>query len=393
MIKFVKGIVIFYIVLFVVYFFLSDALIKWQLEREGSRVLQAPVQIGKVTFHLLPTSLTLRDVRIGNARLPHYDLVRFEALSLPLSLRDMLAHKLIVDTAELHGLRFNRPHDGRTETGSVPSAMQSPPLREALQHVQQGLNHPLASNTIDPGASIAGAILTPQFKPVLTQITAALKAISTSSDDFGGWEIFIRRLNVDGAFDFHSLDPAGSSVRFAGTIDNVTPQPALFNTITQFDLHNVEGETASLKIKGTVDRRKLAQAALRFDLENFALTQWPLSNDPELKLIIVNASASIQAMLSLTGNQFDFNALTRFERTHFDIASASDGVSRVIADVWRNTDAFDIHLQASGALDNPVLKLNSSLDVPLASALRQLQPAALPLQSAPPPSSALFPSP
>lgn len=380
--KFLKGVVIFYVVLFAIYFFLSDALIKWQLEREGSRALQAPLQIDKVTFHLFPTSLTLRGVRVGNARLPNYDLVQFEELSLPLSLRDMLAHKLIVETADLRGVHFNRPHDGQTESSNTQSATQSPQLREALQRVQQSLNHPMASNTIDPNASITGAVLADQFKPLLVQITTALNTLSLSADDFGGWEILVRHLNVDGTLDFGT-----NNARFVGTLDNVTPQPVLFNTVTQFDVRNAEGEAAALRIKGSLDKRKLAQATLRFDLTNFPLAQWPLSNDPELKLIIVSADASIQAMLSLTGNQFDFNALTRFERARFDITTGNNDIARVVADVWRNTNAFDIHLQANGDLANPVLKINSSLDVPLANALRQLQPStAFPQSSA-------FPSP
>lgn len=370
--RFLKGVVIFYVALFAVYFFMSDALIKWQLEREGSRALQAPLNIGKVIFHLWPTSLTLREVSIGNARLPNYNLVQFEELSLPLSLRDMLAHKLIVDVAELHGLRFNRPRDDRAESITTPSTTQSPQLREALQRVQQRLNHPMASNTIDPNASMTGAILADQFKPLLTQITSAVKTAATPPTNMSDWQILIRRANVDGVLDFGASSNT-NSLRFIGTVDNVTPQPALFNVITQFELRHAEGETAALQVKGTLDQRKLAQATLRFDLNHFALAQWPLSNDPELKLVIVSADTSIQAMLSLTGNQFDLNALTRFEQARFDIASGSSDIARLAADVWRSTNAFDIHLQASGDVANPTLKINSSLDVPLANALRQLQ--------------------
>lgn len=384
MTKLLKAASILIVVVFAAYFLLIDELIEAQLERRGSNALQAPLAIGKVTFHVFPASLTLHDVHIGNARLPTHTLVQADELSLPLSLRGLLAHQLIVDNIDVHGLRFHRQRDGQNAAiADTASATNSPQLRDALQRAQHMLNHPLASNTIDPNVSLSGAILADQFKPLLAQISTALNAFTTSSGNLGDWQILARRTNIDGALDFGS-----NSLRFTGTLDNVTPQPALFNTVTQFELHQAEGEAATLQIKGSLDKRKLAQAALRFDLNNFPLAQWPLSNDPELKLVIVSANANIQALLSLTGNQFDFNALTRFQQTRFDVASGNSDIARAIAEVWRRTDAFDIHLQASGDLADPALKINSSLDVPLANALRQLQPASSTL-----PPSNVFPAP
>jgi hypothetical protein len=378
MTKLLKGIAAFLIAAAIAYFFLIDGLIKTQLERQGSLALQAPLDIGKVTFHLLPTSLTMRDVQLGSARLPTYNLAQADEISLPFSLRDLFAHKLIIDAMEIHGLRFNRPRNQQTvqTSSNTESATNSPQLREALQRIQQTLNHPLASNTVDPNASVAGAVLADQFKPLLAQITAALNIFATSSADIGDWQILLRRIDVDGAFDFgtHSNDNNGA-LNFAGTIDNVTPQPKLFDVVTQIDLRNADSGPATLHLSGVLDKRKLAQATLRFDVNNFPLSQWPLSNDSELKIVILNANANIQTLLSLTGNQFDLNAIMHFQRVRLDIASGDSEVARAIADVWRRTDNFDLNLQASGELKNPVLKLNSSLDVQLADALRQLQPS------------------
>lgn len=370
--KAIKIFAVVFLAILVAYFFLIDSLIKSQLEREGANMLQAPLAIGSVNFHLFPTSLALHNVRVGNARLPTHNLVQADELAVPLSLRDLLSHKFIVDNVDLHGVRFNSPRDEQNSAASnSTSTTQSPQLREALQRVQQMLNHPLASNTIDPNASIAGAVLADQFKPLLTQITTALNAITAAPRTLGDWQILARRVNVDGALDF-----GNSALRFEGTIDNVTPQPDLFDVVTQIDLRNTQGEAAILHIYGSLDKRKLAQATLRFDLHDFPLSQWPLSTDSELKIIVVSAKANIQAIVALTGNQFDLNALTHIEQAHFDIANGNDNIARVVADVWRSTEAFDINLQASGDMANPALKINSSLDVPLANAIRQLQPTA-----------------
>ena len=392
MTKLWKGVDVLLIALFAAYFFLIDGFIKSQLERAGSRALQAPLEIGKVTFHLVPTSLTLRDIQISNSRLPTHNLVQAEAFSLPLSLRDLFAHKLIIDVIDIHGLRFNRPRAQQTAiipaTGAV-STIRSAQLHEVLQRLRQTLNNPLASNTVDPNASITGALLADRFKPLLTQITTALNTLATSSSGVGDWQILVHRINADGALDFGANSTIGANssnggaLRFAGTIDNVTPQPQLFDAVTQFDFRSAEGESATLHASGSLDKRKLTQATLRFDLANFPLAQWPIIDDPELKIIIVNANAGIQAVLSLTGNQFDLNALTHFQQARFDIAHGSDDIVRAVADVWRRTDAFDINLQVSGDLVNPVLKLNSSLDVPLGNAIQQLQPASAFPQTAP----------
>ncbi len=369
MIKFLKMITIVIVAIGAAYFFLIDGIVKSQLEQHGAAALRTSLRIGKATFHLLPTSLTLRDIHIGNARAPAYDIVQADELSLPLSLRDLLAHKLIVDTIEIHGLRFNQLYD-RPATSRVTDSAPSSQLHEALQHVQQMLNHPLASNTLDPNISITGAVLSEQFKPLVDQLSSALTALASPGGNIGDWQVIARVVNVDG-----TIDVGKTPLRFVGTIENVTPQPQLFDVATQFELHNAENEAAILHATGSLDKRKLTQASLRLDLDNFALVQWPLSTDPELNVVIRNATVDIQAVLSLTGNQFDLNALSHFRNVHADIASSDNAVASTIADVWRRTDAFDLNLQASGDVTNPVLKLNSSLDVPLARALQQLQPS------------------
>ncbi len=371
--KLSKAIAIVAIVIGGAYFFLIDHLLESQLEKYGSQALQAPLAVGAVSFHLLPTALTLRNVEIGNPKLSTHNLVEADEVVLPFSLSDLFAHKFIVDSIDVHGLRFHRARNEQATTANTPGTNASPQLREALQRAQQMLNHPLTSNTLDPNVSLSGALLADQFKPLLTQISTALIALTTSPSNLGDWQILIRRANLDGTLDFGS-----SGIRFVGSLDNITPQPALFDTVTQLDVNNAESETATLRIKGTLDKRKLTQATLRFDLNDFSLTQWPLSSDPELKVVIVNANANVQAMLSLTGNQFDFNALTAFQQTHFEIASGNNDIARTIAAVLQRTTAFDIHLQASGESNSPRVKINSSLDVPLANALQQLQPSSFP---------------
>jgi hypothetical protein len=370
MIKLLKGVGLLCIALFAAYFFLIDSIIKSQLEQEGSRALQAPLEIGEVDFHLISKSLTLRNVQVGNARLPMHNLLQADTVSVPLLLGDLLEHKFIVDHIDIHGLRFNRPSAEQKATASatpVSNPTRSVQLREALQRIQQTLNHPLASNTIDPNASIAGALLADEFKPVLDQIVGALNTVAMPASNASDWQILIHTMSIDGALDF-----GNSSLRFVGTIDNVSPQPQLFDAVAQFNFHNTEGEPVTMHMSGTLDKRKLPQGSLRFDLDGFPLSQWLLCDDPELKITIASANVNIQTLVSLTGNQIDLNTLAHFQQTHNEVANGGNEVARIIADVWRNTAAFDINIHASGDLQNLTLKLNSSLDAPLAAALQQV---------------------
>lgn len=364
----------FVVLIFLAYFLLIDSVIKTLIEREGSRALQAQLIIGGATFHLLPTSLQLRDVQWLDAKQPQRNLMQVQSIALPLSIGDLFAHKLIVDAMEVRGLRFNRPRGENSEatrttsTAQTETVTQSAQLHAALQRAQQMFNHPLASNTLDPNASIAGALLADEFKPLLNQLMVLLQTTTNHNAPID-WQILIRHAVIDGALDF-----GNNSLDFTGTVENLTPQPQQFNVATQFSLHNAAGEPAKLTATGTLDQRKLAQATMRFDLIGFPLAQWPLSTDPELKIVIARAQTDVQALLSLTGNQLDLDVLARFQDAQFDISAGNSEIARTAADVWRGINAFDMHLQASGSVQNPQLKLNSSLDAPLLAALRQLQP-------------------
>lgn len=367
--KILKALLVIFVLIGAAYFFLIDTLIKSQIEQQGSRALQAPLHVGKASLHLLSMSLTLHDVEVGSAHMSDRNLVEARELVLPFSLSDLFAHKYIVETLDIHGLRFNhRNGQATTAANTNTTVTNSTQVHEALQHIQQMLNNPLASRTIDPNMSITGALLGEQFKPLLLQITTALNAITAPAGNSGDWQILIRHANIDG-----TLDIGSASLPFAGTLDNITPQPQQFDVVTQLELHSTDKTGASLHANGSLDKRKLTQLALRFDVNNFPITQWPVSADPELKVTALEAVAAIQAILSLTGNQFDLNALSHFQQAKFDIANGDNAVARTIADVWRKTDAFDINLQISGDLQNPLLKMNSSLDVPLTNALQQLQ--------------------
>ena len=65
--------------------------------------------------------------------------------------------------------------------------------------------------------------------------------------------------------------------------------------------------------------------------------------------------------------------LARFHEAALQVTAAQEPEFQAIANVLKNTAAFDLNLQARGDVQNPQLKLNSSLDKPLAAELLRLQ--------------------
>ena len=140
------------VILFAAYFFLIDVVVKALLEREASQWLQTKVELSAVDFHLVPTSLTLRGLRIASPSQPARNLLEASIVQLPLDLGQLRTRQFIVDQMQVHGLRFNRQRADAvtTETATDSTAPALPDagqwqrehvaeLRAELQRTQRDL--------------------------------------------------------------------------------------------------------------------------------------------------------------------------------------------------------------------------------------------------------------
>jgi hypothetical protein len=362
----------------VAYWLLIDIAIKTFIEREGSNAVGAQLSIDAATFHLFPTTLTLRNLQVTDARAPIRNAMQAETVSLPLQLSELLDKQLIVTAMQIHGLRFNQP---RAQSGALTStapsvtdaalsaqqrAQRHKQLREALQRIDAALANPLTVADTQAAGSITGVLLGDTLKPLLAQIVALLTPAQNSlSND---WHILLQHIDVDG-----QLDLGTQPLSFTGTVENLSPQPQHFDTVTRFNLTSTANQTGQLTTSGLLDFRKLANASVRFDLSALPVRDMPLGSDSDLTISIGQAVADVQGLLSLTGNQIDLNVLAHFREAALHVATSDEPELQTIATVLKNTTAFDLNLQANGDVQNPVLKLNSSLDQPLATALLRLQ--------------------
>lgn len=447
----------------IAYFFIIDIAIKTLIEREGSAALRAKLDIATATFHLLPTSLTLRGVQATNPQRPSTNLLQADVITLPLTVSELLERKLIVDTLQIHGLRFAQarthsgaidgltpaPFDTAVDGAALPDPQKSKQLQTAqqrneLQSTQQDiealrdewrqrlrtlpnaeqlsdyqlraqgldtnnrarlrseLNDELANarklqqqfaldfERVQPGlnsfapspqstvqlatgapASITGNLLSREFKPLLGQLLGLVSAAPETESDSAQWQILARSIALDG-----DIALGSTPLYFTGAIENFTPQPRHFDVITRFDLQGIPEQAGKFSASGTIDNRKLPQQNFRFDLSEFSIAQLPLSSDANLQITVTSATVDIQGLLALTGNQIDINVLARFQNALLQVVPGDNAISRTAAETLRNTRDFDLNFQASGNVNNPTLKLNSSLDTLLTNAIaRELNTA------------------
>lgn len=100
-----------------IYFLAIDHVLKHIIETEGSRALAAKLDVGRVTFHLLPTSIRLENVQVTNPAEPARNLVEFTALDTPLQLRALRERRIDIPELRIQGLRFNTT---RAQSGAIP---------------------------------------------------------------------------------------------------------------------------------------------------------------------------------------------------------------------------------------------------------------------------------
>lgn len=377
--RLLKILVSFVFIIFIAYFFLIDIAIKTMIERAGSTALQAQMNIGSAKFHLMPTTLRLRDVQITDARAPLRNLLQADSIALPLQLGELFDRRLIIEEMQVHGLRFNR---SRASSGAIDGvtpptvadtsaenqrAQRHQQLREALQRVDGALANPATAANAQASGSITGVLIAGSLRPLLAQIINLMTPPPDSANS--EWQIIAKHIAVDGQFDLGK-----QPLPFSGDLENVTPQPQQFNVVTRIELNGAETQAGKFALRGTLDFRKLAAVSLRVDLSNFPVVDLPLADDSDLTISLSRAQSDMQGLLSLTGNQIDLNVLARFHDASIAVTAGDEPELQSIANVLRNTTAFDLNLQASGAIDNPVMKLNSSLDQPLAAELLRLHP-------------------
>ncbi len=117
-----QGLVLFVLVIALIgvfWFFLADSIVKHAIQKTGTTIVGAQVELTKADLHLLPLGITLSELQITNPDHPMSNAVQAQRIEFSLDSLNLIQRKIIIDTLSLEGIRFNTP---RNRSGAVLSS-------------------------------------------------------------------------------------------------------------------------------------------------------------------------------------------------------------------------------------------------------------------------------
>ena len=100
------------------WFFLADLLVKRSIEKTGTHVVGAKVELADADVHLLPLGITLKSLQVTDPDNPMSNAVEAGSIDFSLDMMNLLRRKIIINTMAMEGVRFNTP---RKTSGAVTS--------------------------------------------------------------------------------------------------------------------------------------------------------------------------------------------------------------------------------------------------------------------------------
>ena len=114
-----QGLIVFVVVtalIFLAWYFLVDTLARRSIEKAGTRVVGARVELAKADVHLFPLGITLTRLQITNPDNPMSNAFEAGQIGFAIDSLNLLRRKIIIDTMTMEGVRFNTP---RKTSGAV----------------------------------------------------------------------------------------------------------------------------------------------------------------------------------------------------------------------------------------------------------------------------------
>lgn len=112
------------------FFFAFDPLLKWGMIKGIEKAAGARAEIASVKTTLLPPSLAVKGLAVGDAAAEYTNLCEFSSLEFRMEGRPLLEKKVVIDRAALAGLKFGTP---RRTSARLPLAKEEPPSEFARE--------------------------------------------------------------------------------------------------------------------------------------------------------------------------------------------------------------------------------------------------------------------
>ncbi|NVM23148.1 MAG: TIGR03545 family protein [Desulfobacterales bacterium] len=172
-----KGLIAFVAVLIIVtgvWFFVVDSAIEAVIEKTGTSMVGAKVELGGVDLSISPLGLSLTGLQVTNPDEPMTNAVQVDRIALSLEGARLLLRKVIVKEMTLEGVRLNTP---RNKSGAIrrPSAATPAPQKKTA-------DKKFALPSLE--APDAKEILKKEKLQSLDQITALQADLKTEKDQW-----------------------------------------------------------------------------------------------------------------------------------------------------------------------------------------------------------------
>ena len=105
---------------------LVDSLVERMIEKGGTRLVGAKVELGKADLALFPPGLALKDLHITNPKQPMTNMVEAGSIDLAIEANHLLRRSLIISLMTVDNLRFNTDRKTSGATASEPPASETP---------------------------------------------------------------------------------------------------------------------------------------------------------------------------------------------------------------------------------------------------------------------------
>ncbi len=129
-----QGVIAFAVVVLLVagvWFLVVDRVIKRAIEKTGTLLVGAKVELGEADLSLFPLGLTLSRLQVTNPDQPMTNAVEIARIAFSMDSLNLLRRKAIIEEATVDGVRLNTP---RTTSGAIPDrpAKSEPVSKKAV---------------------------------------------------------------------------------------------------------------------------------------------------------------------------------------------------------------------------------------------------------------------
>ncbi|WP_431687837.1 TIGR03545 family protein [Hahella sp. NBU794] len=180
----------------------------------------------------------------------------------------------------------------------------------------------------------------------------------------------VKTLSISGKLPIPQQD-----VPFSGKFNNLTDRADVWGKPAQLALQSQAQGVGKMDFKGVLDHvTAIAKDSFSFDLKDLPVTDLVFSDKEDFPVTLSKAIAAIAGKADITDGKLAMNVDAKF--LEVQLANLLEGESaplkKALLNTLKNISQFDVNMLASGALQDPQVKITSSLDKILSQSVKGL---------------------